>query len=126
MIIGIDNGNANTKTVHTTFTSGITRHDLKPPMADELLEYYTPEQLRMHFMSLGLSSKSVGFKPQVYMPEEERKFSIQEQINVEVFVDKAINSIDLISHDETTIYLNIPVEVEVGKYYSISQKIRIE
>ena len=42
------------------------------------------------------------------------------------YVDKAINSIDLISHDETTIYLNIPVEVEVGKYYSISQKIRIE
>ena len=26
----------------------------------------------MHFMSLGLSSKSVGFKPQVYMPQEER------------------------------------------------------
>ena len=45
MIIGIDNGNANTKTVHTTFTSGITRHDLKPPMADELIKfqdkYYT-------------------------------------------------------------------------------------
>lgn len=41
------------------------------------------------------------------------------------YVDKAINSIDLISNDETTIYLNIPVEVEVGKYYSISQKIRI-
>lgn len=41
------------------------------------------------------------------------------------YVDKAINSIDLISNDETTIYLKIPVEVEVGKYYSISQKIRI-
>lgn len=26
----------------------------------------------MHFMSLGLSSKSVGFKPQVFMKEEER------------------------------------------------------
>ena len=24
MIIGVDNGNANTKTVHTVFTSGIT------------------------------------------------------------------------------------------------------
>lgn len=45
MIIGIDNGNANTKTVHTTFTSGITEHDLKPPMADEIIKfrekYYT-------------------------------------------------------------------------------------
>lgn len=45
MIIGVDNGNANTKTVHTTFTSGITKHDLKPPMADEIIffngKYYT-------------------------------------------------------------------------------------
>ena len=47
--------------------------DIKPPMADELLSYYTSDQLRMHFMSLGLSSKSVGFKPQVYMKEEEKE-----------------------------------------------------
>lgn len=46
---------------------------VKPPMANELLKYYTPEQLRMHFMSLSLSSKSTGFKPQVYMPQEERQ-----------------------------------------------------
>ncbi len=46
--------------------------DIKPPTADELLNYYTKDQLRMHFMSLGLSSKSVGFKPQVFMKEEER------------------------------------------------------
>ena len=46
--------------------------DVKPPMADELLSFYTSNQLRMHFMSLGLSSKSVGFKPQVYMKEEEK------------------------------------------------------
>lgn len=46
--------------------------ELKPPTADELLDYYTKDQLRMHFMSLGLSSKSVGFKPQVFMKEEER------------------------------------------------------
>ena len=45
---------------------------IKPPMADELLDYYTKDQLRMHFMSLGLSSKSVGFKPQALMGEEER------------------------------------------------------
>lgn len=46
--------------------------DVKPPMADELLSFYTSDQLRMHFMSLGLSSKSVGFKPQVYIKEEEK------------------------------------------------------
>ena len=53
-------------------TKASSSSEIKPPMADELLEHYTPEQLRMHFMSLGLSSKSVGFKPQVYMPQEER------------------------------------------------------
>lgn len=44
----------------------------KPPMADELLDYYTKDQLRMHFMSLGLSSKSVGFHPQALLEEEEQ------------------------------------------------------
>ncbi|MCR3759422.1 class I tRNA ligase family protein [Clostridium felsineum] len=45
---------------------------IKPPMADELLNYYTAEQLRMHFLGLGLSNKSTGFKPQVFMKEEDR------------------------------------------------------
>lgn len=46
--------------------------DIKPPMAEDLLEFYTKDQLRMHFMSLGLSSKSASFKPNVYLKEEER------------------------------------------------------
>lgn len=46
--------------------------EIKPPMADELLKFYTKDQLRMHFMSLGLSSKSVGFKPQAFMKKEEQ------------------------------------------------------
>lgn len=53
-------------------TKASSSSEIKPPMADELLTHYTPEQLRMHFMSLGLSAKSVGFKPQVYMPQEEK------------------------------------------------------
>ena len=53
-------------------TKASSSSDIKPPTADELLNYYTKDQLRMHFMSLGLSSKSVGFKPQVFMKEEER------------------------------------------------------
>ncbi len=47
--------------------------EIKPPMARELLDFYTPEQLRIHFLSLGLASKSVSFKPQVYLPENERE-----------------------------------------------------
>ena len=47
--------------------------EIKPPMAQDLLAYYTPEQLRMHFLSLGLSTKSSSFKPQTYLPENERE-----------------------------------------------------
>lgn len=39
LIIGVDNGNANTKTSHTVFVSGIRSHDLRPPMMDEVLEF---------------------------------------------------------------------------------------
>lgn len=42
--------------------------DIKPPMADELLNHYTPDQLRMHFLSLGLSKKSVSFNPKPFDP----------------------------------------------------------
>ncbi|HEX3021932.1 MAG TPA: class I tRNA ligase family protein, partial [Lachnospiraceae bacterium] len=44
--------------------------DIKPPMALELLNHYTAEQLRIHFLSLGLSTKSVSFQPKVYMDEQ--------------------------------------------------------
>lgn len=47
--------------------------EIKPPMAKDLLNFYTQEQLRMHFLSLGLSNKSSSFKPQVYLPENERE-----------------------------------------------------
>ncbi len=39
---------------------------VKPPMADELLEHYTAEQLRMYFLSLGLSKKGVSFNPKPF------------------------------------------------------------
>ena len=41
------------------------------PLADELLDYYTPEQLRAHFLALGLDQKSVGFKPKPFLATEE-------------------------------------------------------
>lgn len=46
---------------------------LKPPMAHELLDHYTADQLRIHFLSLGLARKSVSFSPQVFIPEEDRE-----------------------------------------------------
>ncbi len=36
---------------------------IKPPMAQELLAYYTPEQLRVHWLSLALDTKAVSFAP---------------------------------------------------------------
>ncbi|MDR0842915.1 MAG: class I tRNA ligase family protein, partial [Acidobacteriota bacterium] len=41
---------------------------VKPPMADELLDYYTVEQLRAHFLALGLGLKPVSFQPKPLNP----------------------------------------------------------
>ncbi len=47
---------------------------VKPPMARELLDYYTPEQLRLHFLGMGLGNNNVSFMPKMYnleaKPEE--------------------------------------------------------
>lgn len=43
-----------------------------------------------------------------------------------IYIDKQIDSIDLISSDETTIYLKIIDTFTIGKYYSIKQKVRVE
>lgn len=42
--------------------------DIKPPMAADLLNYYTAEQLRMHWLGLGLGMRSVSFQPKPYNP----------------------------------------------------------
>ena len=42
---------------------------IKPPMAHELLEHYTPDQLRAHFCNLGLGFKSIGFRPKPFNPK---------------------------------------------------------
>ncbi len=39
---------------------------IAPPMAAELLDYYTPEQLRAHWLSLGLDQKAVSFSPKAF------------------------------------------------------------
>ncbi|MFW6022887.1 MAG: class I tRNA ligase family protein [Halanaerobiaceae bacterium] len=43
--------------------------DVKPPMAKDLLDYYTAEQLRAHFLSFGLGIKSVSFRPKPLNPK---------------------------------------------------------
>ena len=39
---------------------------IKPPMAEELLDFYTPEQLRAHWLSLGLDQRAVSFSPKAF------------------------------------------------------------
>lgn len=41
---------------------------IKPPMAAELLDFYTAEQLRMHWLGLGLGMRSVSFRPKPLDP----------------------------------------------------------
>ena len=43
--------------------------EVKPPMAADLLDYYTAEQLRAHFISLALGNKSVSFMPAPLNPD---------------------------------------------------------
>ena len=42
---------------------------IKPPMANELLDHYTHEQLRAHFLALNVGNTSSSFNPKVYNPD---------------------------------------------------------
>ena len=46
---------------------------IRPPMAAELLEHYTAEQLRAHWLSLALDAKAVSFSPKPYDTSVSRK-----------------------------------------------------
>lgn len=47
--------------------------EIKPPMARDLLNYYTPDQLRAHFFSLGLGQQNVSFMPKPLNPAAKEK-----------------------------------------------------
>lgn len=48
-------------------TKASSSGEVKPPKAAELLKYYTPEQLRLHFMNASLNERSVGFDPKAIL-----------------------------------------------------------
>ena len=48
-------------------TKASSSGEIKPPMAAELLDYYTPEQLRLHFMHASLKERNVGFEPKAFL-----------------------------------------------------------
>lgn len=49
-------------------TKASSSGSVKPPTGEQLLEHYTVEQLRSHFIALGLDQRSVGFKPKPFDP----------------------------------------------------------
>jgi len=49
--------------------------EVKPPMARDLLAFYTVEQLRAHFFSLGLGIRNVSFRPKPLNPTADEKDS---------------------------------------------------
>lgn len=48
-------------------TKASSSSKVKPPTAAELLDHYTPEQLRLHFMNASLRERSVGFEPKAIL-----------------------------------------------------------
>lgn len=42
---------------------------LKPPMAQEFLNYYTAEQFRMHFLAMNLTNNNVSLSPKAFDPD---------------------------------------------------------
>ncbi len=50
-------------------TKASSSGDVKPPTGEELLEHYTAEQLRAHFLALGLDQRSVAFCPKPFDPK---------------------------------------------------------
>jgi len=46
---------------------------VKPPTAKTLLNHYTAEQLRAHFLGLGLGIRSVSFQPKPFNPKTSEK-----------------------------------------------------
>ena len=43
--------------------------NIKPPKPDDLLKYYTVEQLRMHFLGLSIGNTSSSFMPNAFDPD---------------------------------------------------------
>ena len=66
---------------------------VKPPMADDLLNYYTPEQLRMHWLELGLGQQSVSFMPKPFnQPLLEEEARAKEAGTGEKFPDPVVKN----------------------------------
>jgi len=74
MLLALDEGYALPLVVpnrHILFgkTKASSSGEVKPPTAAQLLDAYTPEQLRLHFMNASLSERNVGFEPKALLTQ---------------------------------------------------------
>lgn len=98
-------------------TKASSSSDIKPPMADELLGYYTKDQLRMHFLSLGLSKKSVSFSPKPFDPnskEDEQDVVLKDGNLLTNVFNRLMRSCFYTSQKYTdSVIPNLPVSEEI-------------
>ena len=67
-VLHSDRGSQYTSASHRAMLKASSSGAIKPPMAADLLDYYIAEQLRMHFLGLGVGQRSVSFMPKPYNP----------------------------------------------------------
>ena len=73
MLIAVDHGNHAIKTIHYNFISGLARHSVRPPMADEVLEYkgeyWTLSGQRLPYRGIRPGMKVSSFSPYLLFPK---------------------------------------------------------
>ncbi|MBQ5331290.1 MAG: class I tRNA ligase family protein [Oscillospiraceae bacterium] len=101
--------------------------EIKPPMADELLNFYTPEELRMHWLGLALGQRSVSFCPKHFDPDAGEKDS--DPVNKEGFLlTKVFNRIIRTAFYDTQEYFDgiMPARPVSEKMISDSEQAVLE
>lgn len=60
---------------HTLFLGkkASSSSDIQPPLAHELLNYYTPEQLRFHLLGMNVGNNNANFMPKPFNPNTSEK-----------------------------------------------------
>lgn len=67
------------------------------------------------------TSEDFKINPSEYTPTDEYSGTY----NFVVYVKKAINNINILSSDKTTVYATLNLVLEVGKYYKINQNVEV-
>ena len=67
------------------------------------------------------TSEDFKINPSEYTPTDEYSGTY----NFVVYIKKAVNNINILSNDKTTVYATLNLVLEVGKYYKINQNVEV-